>query len=279
MMQGKVDRWPARGGICSAGLPIILGLLAACAPLWAAGSKEQDLRARVEQLYSAIQRSDWPRAEKYLTKESRPIFRNGPKQAISGYQIQSIKVDAGGESATVVVGVPTAMVMMPVHSMAVPQTTRWRRVKGRWYLELAQSGAGRSPFNHLAQEQPSTPRPSIHPKDLKFKSTWATVGYVHKGETKVAQFTFTNVSQRVVTLANVQTDCPCMQLKSQQKEFKPGEAGVLEFELDPSSFSFESRTALTLTASFETEPEHARNQLTVAAVLVPDSDQRSAPKH
>jgi hypothetical protein len=96
---------------------------------------------------------------------------------------------------------------------------------------------------------------------------------------KVARFAFTNVSQRVVTLADIQTDCPCLRIKSQQREFKPGEAGALEFELDPSSFSFDTKTALTLTAALDTEPEHARTQLTVRAVLMPGSDQPSAPKH
>ena len=135
------------------------------------------------------------------------------------------------------------------------------------------------PYNQLAQKQVSTPPLSIHPKDLKFKYTWVSVGYVHKGEVKVARFDFTNVSQRIVTLANVQTDCPCLRMKSQQKEFKPDEAGVLEFELDPSSLSFDTKTALTVTAALDTEPEHARNELTVRAVLMPGSDQSSVPKH
>jgi hypothetical protein len=278
MLQGKTDKGLASDRIRRAALFAAIGLLAAGALLRAAPSNEQDLRARVDRLYSALQRSDWPQAEKYLTKDSKPIFRNQAKKAVPGYQIESVKVEANGESAEVVVGTPAPVGMRPGRPVFIPQTTHWRRVKGHWYLELPQPGAGGLPSNQLAQERASAPPLSLHPKDLKFQSTWLSVGYVHKGEVKVARFTFTNVSQRVVTLANVQTDCPCLRMKSQQKEFKPGEAGVLEFELDPSSFSFDSRTALTLTASLETEPEHARTQLTVAAVLMPGSDQPSAPK-
>ena len=278
MLEGKTDKGLAGDGIRRAGLFVVISLLAVGAMLRAASSSEQELQARVEQLYTALQRSDWRRVEKYLTKESRPIFRNQPKKPVAGYQIESVKVQADGGSATVVVGIPAPMEMMPAGPLFMPQTTHWRRVKGRWFLELPQAAPRGLPSNQLTQEPPSTPPLSLHPKDLKFKFTWVTVGYVHKGDVKVARFDFTNVSQRAVTLADVQTDCPCLRTKSQQKEFKPGEAGVLEFELDPSSFSFDTKTALTVTAALDTEPEHARTQLTVNAVLVPGPDQPSAPK-
>jgi len=279
MFKGKTGKGLAGEGIRRAGLFVVIGLLAAGATLRAASSNEQELRTRVEQLYSALQRSDWRQAEKYLTKESRPIFRNQPKRALTGYQIESEKLEANGESAAVVVGIPAPLGMTPGRPIFIPQTTHWRRVRGRWYLELPQAAHGGSPSNQLAQEQAPTPPLSIYPKDLKFKYTWVTVGYVHKGEVKVARFDFTNVSQHAVTLADVQTDCPCLRMKSQQKEFKPGEAGALEFEVDPSSLSFNTKTALTVTAVLDTEPEHARTQLTVNAVLMPGSEQPSAPKH
>ena len=278
MLEEKTDNGLAREGTRRAGLFVVIGLLAAGAMLRAASSNEQALRARAEQLYSALQRGDWRQAEKYLSKESRPIFRNQPKRVLAGYQIESVKLEANGESAAVVVGVPPPPGMMPRRPAFLPQTTHWRLVRGRWYLELPQPGAGGLPSNQLAQERASTARLSLHPKDLKFQFTWQSVGYVHKGEVKVARFAFTNVSQHVVTLANVQTDCECLRMKSQQKEFKPGEAGALEFELDPSSFRFDTKTALIVTAALDTEPEHARTQLTVNAVLVPGSDQPSAPK-
>ena len=278
MSQGKKDRGLAGEGFRRAGLFVVVSLLAAGATLRAASSDEQELRARVEQLYSALQRSDWRQAEKYLTKESRLIFRNQPKKPLTGYQIESLKLEANGETAAVVVGFPAPVGLMPGMPAFIPQTTHWRRVKGRWYLELPGAAPGGLPSNQLAQQQARTPPLSLYPKDLKFQSMWLSVGYVHKGEVKVARFAFTNVSQHTVTLADVQTDCICLRMKSEQKEFKPGEAGALEFELDPSSFSFDTKTALTVTAALHTEPEHARTQLTVGAVLMPGSDHPSAPK-
>jgi hypothetical protein len=246
-------------------------LLAASSVASAALSREQELRARVEQLYGALQRGDWHAVEVCLTKESRPIFRNQPKKPIPGYRIESVKLDAAGDSAAVVIGIPLPGGMLPVPPVFIPNTTTWQRVHGRWYLELSDTHAAQSLSNPAAQQGAPPPPLSLHLKDLKFDSNWVSVGYVHKGEVNVARFGVTNVSQRVVTLGSVQTDCACLRMKSQQKEFKPGETAVLEFELDPSSLGFNVKQALTLTVSLVSEPEHALTQLTVAAVLMPGS--------
>jgi len=254
-----------------------LSVLAASLQVMAASSSELALRNRVEQLYSALQQGDWRRVEKYLTKESRPIYRAQPKKAVAGYQVDSVNLDPSGQSAAVVVRVPGPPGMIAGPPVFIPQTTRWRLVSGRWYMELPNPHAAQTLPGPSAQEQASAARISLQSTDLKFQSTWASVGFVHKGEVKVARFAFTNVSQHTVTVADVKTDCPCVRMTSQQKEFKPGDAGVLEFTLDPSTLSFNAKLALTLTATVETEPEHALTQLTIAAALTPGPGQAQHP--
>ena len=61
------------------------------------------------------------------------------------------------------------------------------------------------------------------------------------------------------------------------KEFKPGETGAIELTLDPSTFSFKSKLALTLTVSVQTEPEHALTNLTIAAAITPSSEPAQHP--
>jgi hypothetical protein len=256
------------GCLLRAGLLTALSLLVATAPVVARSSNEEALRGRVEQLYGALQRSDWREAEKYLTKESKATFRNQPKKPISGYQIQSIKLEASGERASVVVQVPIFAAFAP-RPLIIPSTTQWRLVKGVWYLELLDPHANQSAFGAPPQKQASSPPPSLHSTDLKFESTWAGLSPIHKGEVKVARFAVTNVSQHVVTVSVGQTSCDCLRMKSPQKQFKPGEAGVIEFELDSSSLSFNVEQALTLTVMLASEPEHAHTQLTIATILAP----------
>ena len=243
----------------------------------AASSPEQALRTRVEQLYTALQQGDWRKAEKFFTKESRPIYRAQPKKPITGYQIDSVKVDTTGKSAEVVVRFPAPGGLIPGVPVSLPETTVWRLAGGQWCMEIAPSHPVQGLPPTSASQQTSFPHFSIKTKDLKFQYTWLSVGPVHPGETKVARFAFTNVSQHSVTLADVESTCPCLTMTSQQREFKPGEAGVLEFTLDPSSLSFKSRLGLSLTVTLQTEPEHALTNLTIAAAITPSSEPAQHP--
>ena len=277
MLQGYLNKRKACRFLGQVGLIALLSLLPANTRVSAASSGEQALRARVDQLYSALRQGDWKKVEKYLTKDSRRIFRSQPKKTLTEYQVDSVKIEANGQSAEVVVRLPGPPTMIAGPPIFLPQTTRWQLVGGKWYMVLPDPHlAGRLP-SPGDQPQASGPHFAINSSDLKFDSTYVSVGFVHKGEIKVARFSFTNVSQRPVTVADVQSSCPCLRMTSQQKEFKPGETGAIELTLDPSTFSFKSRLALTLTVSVQTEPEHALTQLTVAAALTPGSEQPQHP--
>jgi len=276
MVQGYLNKRKVGRFLSRIGLIALLSLLLANTRVWADSPGEQALRARVDQLYSALRQGDWKKVEKYLTKDSRRIFRSEPKKTLTEYQVDSVKIEADGQSAQVVVRLPGPPTMIAGPPIFLPQTTRWQLVGGKWYMELPDPHhAGRLPGPSDQQQAPG-PHFAINSSDLKFDSTYASVGFVHKGEVKVARFPFTNVSQHTVTVADVQSSCPCLRLTSQQKEFKPGEAGALELTFDPSTFSFKARLALTLTVSVQTEPEHALTQLTVAAAITPGSD---PPQH
>ena len=85
----------------------------------------------------------------------------------------------------------------------------------------------------------------------------------------MARFPFTNVSQHVVRLVEVQTGGDYLRLKTQQKEFKPGEAEVLEFELDPSVLGMNTEQALSLAVALKTDPGGVYTRLTIGAVFEP----------
>jgi hypothetical protein len=111
-------------------------------------------------------------------------------------------------------------------------------------------------------------------KDLKFESTWCGLGNVEGNATHVARFPFKNVSTHVVRLADFQLGCDCLRLKTQQKEYKPGESGTLEIEFDPSKLEINTEQSFAQDIIFRTEPGGAYIKLTIAAFLVAPS---SAP--
>lgn len=270
MLQTRVNKRRVRGLFPAAGLLTALCLLGAGVPGMASSSSEEALRTRVEQLYAALQQGNWSRVEKYLTKESIPIFRSQAHKPVLAHQIQSIKLDPGGDTASVVVRIPALLPMAP-QPVGMPQTTQWRLVKGVWYLELPKPDLNAMLPSLGTARRPPTPPPPPRPVStgLKFESTWVGLEPVHHGEVKVAQFPFTNVSNHEVTVEVTQLTCDCLRLKTQQKLFKPGESGVLEFEFDPSNLQFDVVQAYTMLVMLKTQPGGAEAKLTIAAVLQP----------
>lgn len=248
-------------------LSALLCLLTEGAPVMAASSSEEALRARVEQCYTALQQGNWQKVEKYLTKDSKPLFRDQAKKPLAAYQIQSIKIEPDGRTATVVVQVPIISAMTP-KPLLVPKTSLWRMVNHAWYMELPKPdpSAQRSLFETAPKTARSTPGP-LYSRDLKFEALWRSLGVVEGNGTQVVRFPFKNVSTHVVTLTDVQLGCDCLRLKTPQMEYKPGESGVLEIEFDPSKLSVNSDQSFMQDILFKTEPGGAYVKLTIAALV------------
>jgi hypothetical protein len=243
-------------------------LLAPVALVMASSSSEEALRARVEQCYSALQQGDWHKVEKYLTKGSRGIFRNQTKNPLLGYRIQSIKLEPDGRTASVVVLVPLVTAMMP-KPMPVPKTTLWRLVNGAWYLDLFPS-PGPSAQEWLSGTAPTPPHErsaSLFSRDLKFDSTWFSLGIVEDSKIQVVQFTFTNVSTHAVTLSEFQLGGDHLRLKTEQKEYQPGQTATLEFEFDPSRLGVPAGEPFTQDIMIRTEPGGAYVKLTIGGLV------------
>ncbi len=261
-----------------AALLAALWLCAGGVPLAASSSNEEVLRTRVGQFYAALQQGNWGQAEKYLTKESKQVFRYQSRTPLLGYQIESIKLDPDGSTATVVVRVPK---IVPISAQPILTTQRlqWRLIRNSWYLEYSKPDphAAQSLFTSPSHPDPKLPRIKMGSSDLKFQSLWVSLGEVQGSELQFARFPFTNISKRNVTLSDVQTSCDCLRLKTQQKEFKPGEAGVLEFELNPSSLLDSSTHAVTLGAMVKTQPENAVTRLTIGVAVYPASASPATP--
>jgi len=234
----------------------------------AAALSEEALRARVEECYTALQQGNWQKVEKYLTKDSKPLFRDQSKKPLMAFQIESIKIEPDGRTATVVVQVPIASAAAP-KPIFVPKTTLWRMVGHTWYMELPKPdpNAMRSLFDPTPKVATSTPGDRFS-RDLKFEALWRSLGDVEGSGTREVRFPFTNVSTHVVTLADIQLGCDCLRLKTRQMVYQPGESGALEIELNPSKLSINRDQSFTQDILFRTEPSGGYVKLTIAAVLI-----------
>ncbi len=268
--------------VSKVGLFIALFSVPLCPPGFSSApesqQREQALRERVEQLYNLLQQGNWTKAESYLTEESKEIFRNQSKEPIVGFEIESIGLDGSGEKATVVVRQQVFTQFAP-KPFPMPQTTSWRFVKGVWYVELPKLGPDwmKLAFSSISSSKNVSPPKTPASKELKFGSEWCGLGRVQYGQIKVARFPFTNVTNHVVTLADVMTGCECLRVKTQQKEYKSGESGVLEIEFDPSSLRIDVAQPFTQTVLVKSSPGGALTQLTISAGLLPRPGEPQKP--
>ncbi len=236
--------------------------------------QEEALRVRAGRLYTLLQGGSWSRAEEYMTEDSKINFRDQQKNPFLSFQVEAVKVDADGQAATVVVRL-TTMTTFSATPVDVPQTTRWRLVKGIWYLELPKQ----DPEAVKRLFEPSTNQgalPASPPaEELKFKGHRYWLGNnLQPGEVKVARFPFTNVTDHVVTLSAVLTGCECLKVKTQKKQYKPGESGELAIEFN--STGYERKYEQTILV--KTDPGNLTTHLLIGAIVLPRLPQTSQPE-
>lgn len=233
-----------------------------------AQDQERTLRTRVEEFYNLIRVGSWSQAESYVTQDSLDAFRNQTKTPFQSYQIDSIKLQPDARSATVQI---TIKVMMPYSPtpFAFPRASQWRLVNGEWYVQIP--GPPRGLLKSMVQQPPSAPGASHReppPVELKFSNAVYTIlDAVQPGQVKEARFPFTNVSDHVVRLGEVVTGREWVRLKTEKKEYKPGESGTLEFEVDPIHRDYGYGFADTITV--KTEPGGATTLLTIRMYVAP----------
>lgn len=226
--------------------------------------REATLRKRAQDLYSLLQVGHWDQAESFVAPDTLDNFRKQAKSPFLGFEIQSVRVAPNGEGGVVLLNMRVVNTFSPGPTV-MPQTSRWRWIKGDWYLEVpspAEQGEGlKAMFNGRKGAQSTV---ASQPEDLKFKGHRFKLGMVHDSEVAVARFPFTNVTDHSVTLSGVDTFCDCLQAKTEKKEFKPGESGEIEIAFDPKGFEREYIQTILV----KTEPGDLKTYLTITAFVV-----------
>lgn len=230
-MTGTTDR----NRIVVVGLAILLcvGCLIPSAVLAQTASKQEEaLKARVQEFYRLLQVAQPTDAEPFVTKDTLDNFRNTTKKAFVSYELESVKVEPDGKTGTAKVNIQTIIPFSTTPAM-VPVTTQWKLQDGDWRVVMPkpQDMATLKDAFEQAKKQKNEPPPP--PDELKFKGKKFGFGIIAPGQIKVARFPFTNVTDHVVTLREVLTGCDCLTVKTEKKEYKPGESGEVVIQFDP----------------------------------------------
>ncbi len=214
---------------------VALLVLLAAAALPEPGSAQaadaaKTLRDRVQQFYSLMQTGRLAEAAEYVTEATRDNFRNTPSGPFVSFEVENINIDDRRDAATVAVRLQTVS-RFATGPVPVVVTSRWVLTAKGWQAiaERTPEGNTQTLFSSGAGRAAANPAPEL----LKFKGSKWGFGVIRTGQTKTARFPFTNVAKQNVTIASVLTGCPCLQVKLDKREYKPGESGDIVIDFTP----------------------------------------------
>lgn len=232
---------------------------------------EQALRERVKEFYGLLQVGKYSQAEGYLTEDSKENFRYHQRGPFLDYEIQSVKLEADGKSATVQVVMRVFAAQLASTPVPVTKVTHWRLVDGVWYAVIPKPdpNAMKALF---ASPGAGTKAPPPPPQELKFKGNTYNFAYFPQGTVKEARFPFQNVTDHPVTITDVATGCDCLKAKLQKKQYAPGESGVLAIDFDSSNYKGEYVQTIVV----KTDPGDQVTLLNVHGYAIPPTGH--APK-
>lgn len=261
---------------CRAGSWLALLLtLAACliqdSPARAQESeREAALKNRVNEFYTLLQLGR-PEAADFVVPEHREHFRNEQRTPFLGWQVESVKMEADGRSATVVTRMQIFTGFTPTPA-AVARTGLWRLIDGKWHVEIPKPDPKAMQNLFSSARGKAGPVPNSN-EELKFKGHRYGLGVMRAGDVRVARFPFTNIAGHAVTLASVATSCDCLVVKTEKKEYRPGESGELAIEFNSSDYSYNYEQTIVV----KTSPGDRVSHLTIGAYVIPPSRAEKPP--
>jgi Protein of unknown function (DUF1573) len=226
------------------------------------GASEQPgeaLQRRVQEFYGLLQTRQISRAEQYATKESRELLRDQVGKPFLGFRVVSATMNADGKSGNAAVELN---VMMPFSPTPVPiqRTSHWKIEDGEWRVELAEA----PPVNTGDMLALQT-KEAEKPEELKFVGHKFGLGVMKPGEVKEARYPFENVTDHVVKIKSIETDCDCLKDKTEKLEYQPGEKGAVVVDFDSTNYEYTFMNTMVVT----TNPGDVKSYLEIGAQVVP----------
>jgi hypothetical protein len=130
---------------------LIVILVAGCAALSPQSTKQETLEERVKNSMQAQIDRKWDQAYSFFDassreKTSRESYVNRPRKlSFKKYEIKEITVLPPGNRATVKVTYDISM--MGYEFKGAPQTQRWVKENGEWFLNWSETASQKTPFS------------------------------------------------------------------------------------------------------------------------------------
>ena len=125
-----------------ASITVLTVLAMGQAPRKAPPKVEEALRTRIGQFYTLFQQGKFRQAEAFVAEDSKDAFYGMTKSRHLGFDIRSMSFSADLKEVSVLVTLQMIMPMTGSSPVPIPVASKWRIVKGEWYLYYPQYKPG-----------------------------------------------------------------------------------------------------------------------------------------
>ena len=193
---------------------------------------ERQLNQRVDEYFKLLVNGEWRAVQNYITEDSQDTWFTQAKAKIDSYEVQEVKLSPNGKEAEVVVMVTFHIppISAPFHQ---PRRTKWTLDKEKWVVSLPPpvSLAEMFPQMFRGGGDPANPAPPpalIAESPLRFEQNPIRLSPpAADSDITVVTVPFQNVSSSPVTVLQLGSNCPCLQVATDKNVFQPNEKGVL----------------------------------------------------
>ena len=213
-------------------------LLGQTADATQANPEVQKIKERATEYYTELKSKEFKKAAELVLPKSKKRFLTQKQDPIDAFRIIQVNIEEGGTSAIVEASVSQGGTAAFPYRMELPNSTRWRLLKGNWYcdienppLTLAQK---MEEYSKRTQSAPG-PLPGLSTgTEVKFDQDRVKFGTVAIGPPVTLKFPFTNLSNQPIKVENVYLRAGFLKNKTEKTVVKPQEKGEVVVELDTS---------------------------------------------
>jgi len=191
-------------------------------------ARERQITKRVQEYFQLLVTGDWRKVENYLTKDSQDTWLTMAKNKIQSFEVKEVQIAPGNREADVTVLV-TFYIPQVSAPFQQPRKTKWINERRNWFIKLPPMVSATELFQKVfgAGSMGGLSSPQTVQPPLRFDQNPVRLSRQEGAAESTAQVPFQNVTANVVSVTQLGSNCPCLQVSMDKLLVQPGEQGIL----------------------------------------------------
>jgi len=191
-------------------------------------ARERQITKRVQEYFQLLVTGDWRKVENYLTKDSQDTWLTMAKNKIQSFEVKEVQIAPGNREADVTVLV-TFYIPQVSAPFQQPRKTKWINERRNWFIKLPPMVSATELFQKVfgAGSMGGLSSPQTVQPPLRFDQNPVRLSRQEGAAESTAQVPFQNVTASVVSVTQLGSNCPCLQVSMDKLLVQPGEQGIL----------------------------------------------------